>query len=84
MGCVLLAVFISSVLLDDVKPEKTKAKRSALKLLSATSRHVWESGYQKMLVPVCLYRGLCLSFLIGDFNAVSSVVSSYELVPIAC
>ena len=52
MGCVLLAVFISSVLLDDVKPEKTKAKRSALKLLSATSRHVWESGYQKMLVPV--------------------------------
>ena len=61
-----------AIMLDNLKSSQT-IKSSPWKLLTGVVRHIWKSGYQQLLIPVTIYRGLSPTFLMGDFNAVRIV-----------
>ena len=71
LGCGVLAVVLMALLLDNIQSLE-RIQRSFLTLLTDPLRHIWRSKYQKFLIPVSIYRGLADSFLIGDFNVVST------------
>ena len=67
-----------SLMLDNIKTVPV-ARMSSVNLLTQSLRHIWSSGYQHLLVPVTVYRGLAPSFLIGDFTAVCIKMSAYTI-----
>ena len=71
LGCGVLAAVLMAFALDNIPPSQPLS-RSSRKLLTAVVRQFRTSGYQKLLVPITLYRGLSQGFIAADFNAVSS------------
>ena len=70
MGCAALSALLMALLLDNLRVPHGK-KTSSLKLLTLSIRHFMNSGYQKLLVPVTIYRGYAQAFIVSDFTAVS-------------
>ena len=60
-----------ALMLDNLKTARVM-QDSSVKILTVVVRQFWTSGYQKLLIPVTVYRGLAMGFISGDFNAVST------------
>ena len=73
-----MAILVITFLLDKIKLDKEKEEgvkeKITLKLFIATFKHMWDSPYQKLLIPLTIYSGIEQAFIGADFTKVSTFV----------
>lgn len=72
LACACLAFFMIVFFLDKIQLDKDESRQGkvSMKLLVETFRHLYNSHYQKLLIPLTLYSGIEQAFIAGDFTKV--------------
>ncbi|KAL5022316.1 hypothetical protein ScPMuIL_001471 [Solemya velum] len=70
LACACLAFFMIVFFLDKIQLDKDESRQGkvSMKLLVETFRHLYNSHYQKLLIPLTLYSGIEQAFIAGDFT----------------
>ena len=73
-----IAAFFIALCLTDVREETDTREPVQCRVFVETFRHLWSSGYQKLLVPLTIYSGLEQGFISADFTKVNLLMSGHR------